>query len=227
MKVDINADIGEGYAYDADLLKIIGSANVCCGEHAGSESLTEATVFQCKLAQVRIGAHPGFPDRVGMGRRSPSNTEIDVWLSSLANQVERFVNKFDTDYIKPHGAVYNILAQGKSAHSSLWDRMVDVLKIARRPLMGLPGSGHERLAEEAGIGFIREGFADRKYGSNGLLVPRSVPGSVLDDLDQIVRQVEQLATKVDSICIHGDAPDCVEVAKRVKATLSGSGASLQ
>lgn len=227
MKVDINADIGEGYEYDADLLKIIGSANVCCGEHAGSDSLTDATVFQCKLAQIRIGAHPGFPDRVGMGRRSPSSAEIEVWISSLAYQVERFVNKFDCDYIKPHGAVYNILAQGKSAHTSLWDKMVDVLKTARRPLMGLPGSGHERLAEEAAIPFIREGFADRKYGSNGLLVPRSVPGAVLEDLDQIARQVEQLAKKVDSICIHGDAPDCVEVARRVQATLLGSDSSSQ
>jgi UPF0271 protein len=123
------------------------------------------------------------------------------------------------DYVKLHGALYNATARIGPTTAPV----VKVLVSLGLPLMGMPGTHHEELAEAAGVAFIREGFADRAYLPEGLLVPRTSAGAVLSDHGQIADQVLVLAERVDSICVHGDSPGCVEIAALVRRTLAGAG----
>ena len=216
--IDINVDIGEGFAFDGDLLRIATSANVCCGAHAGSVDLTMATVAKCITAGVRVGAHPGVPDRAGMGRtplKITSNEERDDLLSSLVDQLE----VAEWEYVKPHGALYN----GTTVPGHAADAVATLLSSGKEPLLGMSGTHHEEIARIAGVRLIREGFADRAYDSDGLLVARSERGAVLSSLDEIAAQVLRLARRVDSICVHGDTPGCVAIAEHVLRTLSDAG----
>jgi 5-oxoprolinase (ATP-hydrolysing) subunit A len=212
-KVDLNVDIGEGFPHDKALLEFATSANVCCGEHAGSFDLTQSTVALCLSKGVRVGAHPGFPDRESMGRRTPSVEELGRYLDSLKRQV---TNVSDCQYVKPHGAFYNILVgELGGLHSLAWEVGHYYLKAGHRLML--------LNVQNLKVPVITEGFADRAYQPNGTLVPRTEPGAVLHDPDQIRRQVVELAPKVDSICLHGDTPDCLEFAEMVYKTLVDKG----
>lgn len=212
-------DIGEGFAFDADLLKLATSANVCCGEYAGSWETTQETIGRCLDAGVRIGMHPGYPDREHMGRRTLHPIDAAEWGESVAAQVERFFFFVPAAYLKPHGALYNDAVNLPVAQAIA----EGACRRFRLPLMGLPGTAHERIAQSAGVPFIREGFADRAYRPEGTLVPRSEPGAVLHDHKTIREQVLRLADRVDSICLHGDTPGCVEFAELVFGTLVDAG----
>jgi len=219
-RVDLNVDIGEGFPYDADLLHFATSANVCAGEHSGSWDLTMATIQRCLEAGVRIGMHPGYPDRAGMGRVSLPDGLEDAYAESVARQVERFYFFVPAAYLKPHGALYNDAA-GDGAAGPAARRMIEgACRRFRLPLMGLPGTPMEGIAA---AGFIREGFADRAYRPDGRLVPRSEAGAVLSSEVEVKRQTLALAERVDSICLHGDTPGCVGFAERVYATLVDAG----
>jgi len=245
-RIDLNVDIGEGFPHDEALLAFATSANVCCGEHAGSWDLTMATVDLCKSRGVRIGVHPGYPDRANMGRREMEVDQHRAYLESIFGQVERFAKVVRPDYIKPHGAFYNqtgaILPPTWVPSDDRWKALIDedpigqalgkipgagslgmILRIHRLPLMGLPGTGHEEIAKRAEVLLFREGFADRAYRDDGTLVPRSVPGSVYDDPEHVREQVLRLADSVDSICLHGDTPDALEFAELVTKTLRDAG----
>lgn len=234
-KVDLNVDIGEGFRFDEALLEFATSANVCCGVYAGSEELTRQTIELCKSKGVRVGIHPGYPNREAMGRETTPLTEA---LASLPIQLARF--GFDeAAYVKPHGALYNLstFAQERDERTSAGSsrqarvepeaaRIVEAIfgfPATPRAMMGLPGTGHELLARRSDLTFIREGFADRAYTSTGRLVPRSEPGAVLEDPGQIRDQVLELAPKIDSICLHGDTPGCLEFAEMVRRTLVDAG----
>ena len=193
--------------------------------------------------------HPGYPDREGMGRRTLLPSNKLSWEWSLIEQSDWFLTLCKPAYVKPHGAFYSDTAfphgyldrekSGKVSRGSSWvepefpeDRFVDGLPGGKpllsllsktRSLMGLPGTMHENAARRATAKFIREGFADRAYQPNGLLVSRSEPGAVLEDPDQIKRQVLELAPKVDSICLHGDTPNCLEFAELVYKTVIDAG----
>lgn len=232
-KVDINVDIGEGFPFDEDLLDFATSANVCCGEHAGSWELTKDTIFLCERKGVRIGMHPGFPDRESMGRELPEADAIAQYANSIFEQVIRFREYTDAArYMKPHGAWYNVLCRFQilesrfqiGADGAIYQGcklMLDgALAAAHVPVMLLAGCP---LAESSKPGVIEEGFADRGYASSGALLPRSAPGAVLSDREELQRQVLRLAPVVDSICIHGDTPGCVEFAELVYGTLETAG----
>jgi 5-oxoprolinase (ATP-hydrolysing) subunit A len=244
--VDLNVDIGEGFPFDRDLLRFASSANVCCGIHAGSEELTAATVDLCRKGRVRIGAHPGYPDRANMGRVSMDKSQEREYLKSLFDQVEWFVSFAKPEYIKPHGAFYNDTAVVLPANWQTAKRTRDAIKpydaggfflahypgiqslsmmlrVYRLPLMGLEVTAHKQAAERAGQALIREGFADRAYTPEGTLVTRSKPGAVYRDVNVIREQVLRLAPVVDSICLHGDTPGCLEFAELVYKTLVDSG----
>ncbi len=217
-RVDINVDVGEGFAFDDALLSIATSANVCCGEHAGSVDLCLATVEKCRSLGVRVGAHPGFPDRKNMGRALfPMEDEQDRvrLMASLMKQVEVAL----WDYVKPHGALYNVSTKPGPTTVPL----VGTLLHLGLPLMGMAGTHHEHIAFAAEVPLIREGFADRAYLPSGLLVQRTEQGAVLSDMSQIADQVLVLAERVDSICVHGDSPGCVEIAALVRSTLEKAG----
>ncbi len=214
--IDLNVDIGEGLPYDADLLRFATSANVGCGEHAGSPAVTREVAAMCRDLGVVFGAHPGYPDRATFGRAEWE----DPWraIDSLAAQVE-FAAGLGAVYLKPHGALYNQSAQGGPA----FEVLVELLRRFRLPLLGLGGTAHQRAAQEAGVRFAREGFADRRMLPDGLLAPRSQAGAVLADPEEVCRNAVGLASKVDSICLHGDTAGCVELASAVRRALEDAG----
>ncbi|MBX3120057.1 MAG: LamB/YcsF family protein [Fimbriimonadaceae bacterium] len=224
-RVDLNVDIAEGFPNDDALLSIVSSANVCCGEHAGLWDLTSATVAQCRTLGIRVGIHPGFPDREGMGRRNPSDDLLGPWAESLQEQVARFVAELGADYIKPHGAWYNLMTTPAGNPSGDWARRV-ALEIAleyRLPIMMLAGSEFASELRQQGVAVITEGFADRGYTAAGTLIPRTQPGAVLTDHEAVVRQALDLASRVNSICLHGDTEGCVDFAQRIRTALESGG----
>lgn len=218
-RIDLNVDIGEGFPNDAELLRIATSANVCCGEHAGSWELTLETVAICRQRGVRIGAHPGYPDRASMGRSPVREEDWDMVARSLRTQVARMMEIDAGAYIKPHGAFYNEATTSGPALAAL-EAMLGEVPIA---LMGLSDTRHESAAHNASVPFIREGFADRAYTPDGRLVPRSRPGAVLDVPALVRAQALRLAPRVDSICLHGDTEGCVEFAELVRTALEQAG----
>jgi len=234
-KVDLNVDIGEGFPHDEALLEFATSANVCCGKHAGSRELTGKTVELCLRKNVRIGAHPGFPDREGFGRRIPPDATPKDMAGHVAEQIEWFANAFQMEYIKPHGILYTILSdplprdiptRWKSSCAGTLAGLSGRFKMFERrkfAWMLLPGTRFGTAMRQIFIPVIKEGFADRRYLPEGTLVPRSEPGAVLEDADQIKKQVLRIAPKVDSICLHGDTPHCLEFAEMVYKTLKDAG----
>jgi UPF0271 protein len=227
-RIDLNADLGEGAPNDGALLEWVTSANVGCGEHAGSWELTQQTVARCKELGVRIGAHPGYPDRKGLGRVSPSARQRKAWLASVREQTLRFVEAFEPAYLKPHGALYNDAAKGE-----VWaiEALMALLVESGLPLMGLAESGpdgpvHAAIAQLAGVPFLPEGFVDRGYDARGFLLPRGTPGALLKSPETASAQALALAGKCRSLCVHGDSPGCVEIATAVRVALEGSGWSV-
>jgi UPF0271 protein len=227
-KVDINVDIGEGFPFDEDLLDFATSANVCCGAHAGSWELTKATIFLCRQKGVRIGMHPGFPDREAMGRTYMKEDEVAQFTCSLFEQAAEFWGYAEeAAYVKPHGAWYNMLTEPIPGNVGL--RMAaelalqGVLALTGLPAMLLEGSPVVASITKLGEKTILEGFADRAYEPTGALRSRSLAGAVLVDDGEIRRQVEHLARKVDSICIHGDTRDCLRIAELVYKSLEDGG----
>jgi UPF0271 protein len=245
--IDLNVDIGEGFLYDRELLSFASSANVCCGAHAGSDDLARETVAMCKLQRVRIGAHPGYPDRASMGRQSMESGQERIYLKSVFDQLMRFKSFAEPAYLKAHGAFYNDTAvmlptdwrtsikripPPKSAYeaSGMYlaqfpgvQSLILLLRMYGLPLMGLEVSAHKEIAQRAGQVFIREGFCDRRYTPEGLLTPRDELGAVLKNPVEIQEQVIRLAPLVDSICLHGDTPGCLEFAEMVFKTLVDAG----
>lgn len=245
-RIDLNVDIGEGFPHDEALLQFATSANICCGEHAGSWELTQATVDLCRSRGIRIGVHPGFPDRASMGRRPMEVAEHSQFLKSIFDQVDRFAKLTRPAYLKPHGAFYNQTAQLLPPTwvptDDRWRALIEedpigqaigripgagslgmILRIHRLPLMGLAGTAHEEIAKRSEVLLLREGFADRRYREDGTLAPRSERGAVLDSPAQIRAQVLKLAPTVDSICLHGDTPDALAFAELVTRTLRDAG----
>lgn len=203
-------DVAEGFASDGELFGLADWVNVCCGEHAGSPELTTATLAECQQRGLKVGAHPGFPDRNGMGRRDPADFEtLTNWLLSARNQVLDWAEEFD--YVKPHGALYNILTRPDHwAYQPCRDWVLEVREATGLRFMLLAGTP---LAAE--VGAWREGFADRRYREDGTLVPRSEAGAVLHDMDEITAQLRRLLGEVDSVCVHGDGSDAIAICRHI------------
>jgi len=228
-KIDLNVDIGEGQPYDKKLLKLATSANVCCGEHAGSWETSLETIDLCRQAGVRIGMHPGFPDREGYGRRLPEELEgihEQAWQDSLRDQAERFMAAYPAAYLKPHGAWYGVLFDltNYSEWNAVWMSICHEYQI---PLMApayrsLAQDGLVKRYQERGFRFIGEGFPERRYDENYRLIPRYAPGALLIDHAEIGKQALSLAQRCDTLCVHGDSPGCLETLAHIRATLEGS-----
>lgn len=215
-RIDLNVDVGEGFDFDADLLLFATSANICCGAHAGSWDLTQETIGLALDAHVRIGMHPGYPDRASMGRAPFDPVQAEAYAASVDRQVEQFFNFVPAAYMKPHGAFYN---ESADAGHPAWRIAHEAAMRFQLPILGLPGTAHERLSPL----FIAEGFVDRGYDASGRLLPRSAPGAVLQSLAEIRVQALRLAPLVDSLCLHGDTPGCVEIAEFVVKVLTEAG----
>lgn len=219
-RIDLNCDLGEGGAFDLDFLGLVNSANIGCGAHAGSAENSVAVAREARKLGVRIGAHPSIPDRPSFGRKLPNLSTDEAksdLLASLLAQCDVLKGRFT--YVKPHGALYNDSAQGGESSSVL----TSLLSHLQVPLMGLADSEHQRIARVAGVEFIREGFADRRYTAEGQLVPRTESNALLTDRDEIRAQIERLSGEVDSICIHSDHDGALELTKFVRSALNGGG----
>ena len=247
MRVDLNCDLGEGFgqwtlADDEALLDVVTSANVACGFHAGDPMIIRKACERAAERGVAIGAHVGFRDLAGFGRRELGVAPADLRDETLyqIGALAGFARAAGSSvsYVKPHGALYNSAAldfERADAVASAIDEFAEPLT-----LMGPPGSQLQRAAEAHGIEFVAEGFADRRYTAAGTLTPRSVPGAVIDDPDvaaaQAVRMVstgtvesidgDDVAVAVRSICVHGDTPGSVHTARRVRHALESADVTL-
>src|SRR6476469_1991625 len=231
MAVDLNADLGEGMD-DAALLPYLSSANVACGLHAGDPAVMDSTVEQALARGVRVGAHPGYPDRENFGRirMEMSSGAIEGLVLYQVAALEGFVRSRGgkLTHVKPHGALYHAGAQSRDvAHA--------IAAGVRRAgpdlvVVGQPGTMLLEAAREAGLPVAAEAFADRRYRSDGTLVARGQAGALLTDPEEAAEQAVRLArdrfvlaedgtrvgVEADTICIHGDTPGAPEIARRIR-----------
>ncbi len=225
--MDLNVDVAEGFPFDKELLEWATSANVCCGEHAGDWELSRETILYCLEKKKRFGMHPGFPDRETMGRGPVPAARREAYVRSLREQAERFVKFERPAYVKPHGTWYNMIcAPDSEGLASLPFRTALVTGIVATlhvPPMLLAGSRLTQALREGETKPISEGFADRRYAPDGQLVSRTDPDALLEDTAEIRDQVLRLAPSVDSLCVHGDTPNCVAIAEIVVTTLTEAG----
>jgi UPF0271 protein len=247
MRIDLNADLGEGFGVwrlgdDDGLLALVTSANVACGFHAGDPTTMRRVCAAAVDRGVVIGAQVGYRDLAGFGRR-----RIDIDPVDLAAEVLYQIGALDAcaraagsgvRYVKPHGALYNTAADDRgqaeavAAAVAAFDRAL--------PLLALPGSAMEDAAHAAGVPFVPEAFADRAYLPSGRLVARSEPGAVIEDPYDVVARaaafaMHQRVTAVDgtvlpvearSLCVHGDTPGAVYLAGEIRRTLVDAGVTL-
>jgi UPF0271 protein len=247
MRIDLNADLGEGFGVwrlgdDDGLLALVTSANVACGFHAGDPTTMRRVCAAAVDRGVVIGAQVGYRDLAGFGRR-----RIDIDPVDLAADVLYQIGALDAcaraagsgvRYVKPHGALYNTAADDRgqaeavAAAVAAFDRAL--------PLLALPGSAMEDAAHAAGVPFVPEAFADRAYLPSGRLVARSEPGAVIEDPYDVVARaaafaMHQRVTAVDgtvlpvearSLCVHGDTPGAVYLAGEIRRTLVDAGVTL-
>jgi UPF0271 protein len=227
--IDLNADLGEGWPNDRALASRVSSASICCGAHAGDSNSIRATLRAAVEHGVAVGAHPGFPDRDGFGRRPRPMTaeQIEALVLEQVEALRRLAYELGCPirFLKPHGALYNQAQREEPAAQG-------VLAAACKtglPVLGQPGTNLAQRAAERGIRFVPEGFPDRRNRPDGSLVPRSEPGAVLRDPrdieDQVVRLVEE--GRVATLCIHGDEPAAVSNADLVRAVLARNGITIR
>lgn len=242
-QVDLNADVGEGNPEtDAALLLLVSSANVACGVHAGDAQTMRTTMALAVRHGVAVGAHPGFDDREGFGRRPQHLTadEIRQLIVPQLGALDAIARAEGTTlhHVKPHGALYN----QAETDMALADAIVAAVR-AFDPtlrLFGRAGSAMERAARAASHPFTPEAFSDRRYRSDGTLLPRSGPRAVLTDPDEVARQVRSLVTvgevvasdgsrvavSFGTLCVHGDTPGATTLARRIRLELDALGVSV-
>lgn len=246
--MDLNSDLGESFGPwpmgdDASMLSIVTSANVACGFHAGDPAGILQTLQQAAARGVVVGAHVGYRDLVGFGRRNmdPSSRELvaDVIYQIGALQGLAAAAGTRVRYVKPHGALYNTIAHERRQAD---DVISAILAVDRHlVLVGLAGSPLLQWARDRGLQVAAEAFADRAYTDEGVLVSRREPGAVLHEPQQVAQRVLRLVQtgeiqsisgrwvrlQADSICVHGDTPGAVALAREVRAHLERSAISLR
>ncbi len=242
--IDLNADLGEGFGHwrltdDEHLLSVVTSANVACGFHAGDPAIMRRVCDLAAERGVRIGAQVSYRDLAGFGRRS-----MDVPPAELAAEVAYQIGALEVfaraagsrvAYVKPHGALYNRVVHDEEQAAAVVAGAL--LAGEGRAVLGLPGSRLLAAAEEAGLPVVTEAFADRAYTARATLVPRGTAGAVVSDPDAVVARAVSMALDgtvvaasgeavpvgAGSLCVHGDTPGAVELARRVRAALEAAG----
>jgi 5-oxoprolinase (ATP-hydrolysing) subunit A len=244
VSIDLNSDLGESYGAwsmgdDSAMLSIVSSANIACGFHAGDPSGIFKTVKAAAENNVSIGAHVSYPDRVGFGRRDMDVTYDELFadviyqigaLKGIATAANTTVR-----YVKPHGALYNRIANDPKQGQAVIDaiKAIDPALV----LMGLANAPILTLAQNSGLATVAEAFADRAYTPEGQLVSRREAGAVLHDTDLIARRMVQLAKygtleaidgseikiEAQSICVHGDSPGAVAIAQEIARQFKAEG----
>jgi UPF0271 protein len=225
---------------DAEVIRHVTSANIACGFHAGDPATMRRTVALAEAHGVGIGAHPGFPDLQGFGRRNLAATPDEV-RDDLVYQIgalQAFTRAKALQHVKPHGALYNMAVPGGDLARAIGEAILEV--DPRMILVVLAGSPWADQARRMGLRVAREAFADRALNADGTLVPRSKPGSVIRDPQHVIERSVRLVTegtvvaitgevvsvRADTLCLHGDTPDAVTLAAALRAALERAGVVL-
>lgn len=248
MNIDLNSDLGESLGVwrmgdDAAMLGIVSSANVACGFHAGDPAGILRTLRQARERGVAVGAHVAYRDLVGFGRRNmdvdSADLRADVIYQIGALKGLAAAAGTEVRYVKPHGALYNTIAhderQARDVIAAIReiDSSLCLVALAGSPLLG--------WAEAQGLRAVAEAFADRAYTPQGTLVSRREPGAVLHDAQDVAERMLRLASdgvvtaidgsvvriRADSVCVHGDSPGAVEMARRVRERLEAAGVTIK
>jgi UPF0271 protein len=247
IQIDINSDVGESFgAYklglDEEVIPHITSANIACGFHAGDPGVMRKTISLAKQYGVEVGAHPGFPDLMGFGRRNMDATleEIQDYVVYQMGALQAFASShgLKLQHVKPHGSLYNMAV----ANQRIWEAIAEaVAKVNQKIILVVLASAKRDSLLEIGkrygirIGF--EAFADRAYHHDGSLVSRREKGAVISDHEIVVKRAlkmamegkviaidgTEIAIKAHTLCVHGDNPAAVEVVKRMREDLRASG----
>lgn len=245
--IDLNSDVGESFGNwtfgdDARIIESVSSVNVACGFHAGDPTGIRATCGAAAAAGVAVGAHPGYRDLAGFGRRfidvDPTELTNDVVYQIGALQAVAGAAGTNVRYVKPHGALYNTIAVHEQQARAVVRAVCEIDETL--PLLVLPNTVIEAEARSAGIRTVVEAFADRAYTPDGALVSRREPGSVLQSESDVVEHVLRMASDgevvaidgsririaAESICVHGDTPGAVAMASAVRQALESAGVSV-
>lgn len=247
LKIDLNCDLGESFGHytlgmDEEILPYISSANVACGFHAADPMVMAATVARAAEMRVAIGAHPGYPDLVGFGRRnmSVSPAEVKAMVQYQIGALMAFCQARGVrmQHVKPHGAMYNMAGKDAALARAICEgiREIDPQLI----LLGLSGSELIRAAQAVGLPYACEVFADRAYEDDGSLVARSKPGAMIADEEEAIRRVigmvsegkvtsitgKEIPVQADSVCLHGDGPRALAFARRISTALKDRGIAI-
>ncbi|MCD5420268.1 LamB/YcsF family protein [Rhodococcus pyridinivorans] len=246
--IDLNADLGEGLGVwkagdDNRLLEIVTSANVACGFHAGDPTIMRDVCAKASAAGVTIGAHVGYRDLVGFGRRDLAVSQRDLRNETIyqiaALDAMAVAEHAQVRYVKPHGALYHRVSRSDEAAAALVQAILDYNPGLE--VLGAPGSALARQCSEYGIRFRNEGFADRRYRDDGSLVERFTEGAILATPEAAAAQAVAIArhqqvhgtsgasvpVAADSICVHGETPHAVDTAREVRASLIGAGVAVR
>lgn len=246
-KIDLNSDVGESFGVyklglDEEVIPLISSANIACGFHAGDPTVMRETVSLAKGHGVALGAHPGFPDRVGFGRRYMDATlqeiQDDVAYQVGALQAVAALQGKRLQHVKPHGGLYNMAVR----NVDVWDAVAEVLAGLDRDLILVAMAGPNRdqieaIGQRHSIRIAFEFFADRAYAPDGSMVSRRNPGAVLQDSQAVAKRVirmvddglvtaedgSEIALEAHTISVHGDNPEAVALVRQIREALLGSG----
>lgn len=246
-KVDLNSDVGESFGnyklgLDEDVIPLISSANIACGFHAGDPAVMRRTIAIACENGISIGAHPGFPDLVGFGRREldASLEEIKDYVIYQTGALQAFAvaQGVKLQHVKPHGALYNMAVK----NTAIWDAVAEAVAAVDNRLILFVLAGPDRQDLEAvgarhGIRIAYEFFGDRAYNPDGSLVSRNEPGAVIHDGETVARKVlkmvqegkvvcrdnSEIELKADTICVHGDNPSALSLVRKIRETLQAAG----
>ena len=246
-KVDLNSDLGESFGrytlgMDADILQLVSSANVACGYHASDPLVMNKTIAMAKETGVRVGAHPGFPDLMGFGRRNMdvSPAEAKAYTLYQLGALDAFCKAHGVkmQHVKPHGAMYNMAGKDYALSKAICEAIYEYDKDLI--VMALSGGELVHAAEDMGLKVAREVFADRAYEEDGSLVNRRKEGAMITDenvaIARVVRMIKEqkvtaitgkdIPIKADSVCVHGDGVKALAFVKKIRETLTAEGVEI-
>jgi UPF0271 protein len=241
--VDLNADLGEGSGHDAELFKLVSSANIATGFHAGDSDTMHAAISAARKHEVAVGAHPSFFDRENFGRKelTIANEEVFEAVAYQLGIFQAIASALDVrpNHVKPHGALYNMAVR----HAKLAEAIARAIKSIDPTLILFAPDKSElaRAGETHGVQIAREIFADRNYLNDGWLVPRTRPDALLHDpkeaAERVLRMLREgkvrsaegrdVAVRGESICVHGDTPGAVEFARELRSRLEREGVRIR
>ena len=249
-KIDLNSDVGESFGnytlgLDEEVIPLISSANIACGFHAGDPTVMRHTIAIAKKNGVTIGAHPGFPDLIGFGRRNldASLAEIKDYVTYQIGALQAFAAAvgMTLQHVKPHGALYNMAVKDPA----IWDAVAEAISAvnARLILYVLAGTDRDNLkaiGAKHGLRIAFEFFGDRAYNPDGSLVSRKEPGAVIHDGDIVAEKIVKMVKEgkvvcidgteidmtADTICVHGDNPAALSLVQKIRTTLQASGVDI-